>query len=519
MTAHARTTRIVVAFLAAMTLASLQFGPGAAHASSVFTVDSTTPILDWTQLIPAHTPPATQVDSMAFDPAIGEVVAFGGCCPGAGGISDTWVFDGMDWTELTPAHSPPARYLSSMAFDPAIGEILLFGGATLASGQPLSDTWVFDGTDWTELTSAHSPSARAGTSMAFDTATGQLVLFGGAGPSVAMLSDTWAFDGTDWTELTPVHSPSPRYAASMDFDPASGDLVLFGGEYPLLSDTWAFDGTDWTELTLAHSPEPRYGSSMTFDSATGEMILFGGCCSSGGQVFSDTWVIDGADWTQLSPVHSPPNAGSMAFEPSTGLVVLFLTFWDDTGTPFPETWVFGPGPAIASVSPVGVGQGATVGAIVTGSNFQPGVAVSVSGSGVTLASTTFISATKLKAQITVAGDAAVGPRDVTVTETTGTATCSGCLVVDAGPLPTSSSPNAGTRGTTERVAIVGSGFQPGAQVRLGRGVTVNSTRFLSPSLLKASITIDPEAAAGPRTVGVVDPDGGQGSCAACFAVT
>jgi uncharacterized delta-60 repeat protein len=177
------------------------------------------------------------------------------------------------------------------------------------------------------------------------------------------------------------------------------------------------------------------------------------------------------------------------------------------------------GPAISSVNPASVGQGASVSVTIQGTNFLSGAAVSLSGSGVTVSSTTYGSPTKLKAQITVAPDAAVGPRDVTVTDAGGSATCPGCLVIDPGPKPTSASPNTGARGTTERVAIFGSGFQPGTQVRLGKGVTVYATRFLSSSELKANITIAPGAATGPRTVGVVNPDGGVGNCGACFTVT
>jgi uncharacterized delta-60 repeat protein len=179
----------------------------------------------------------------------------------------------------------------------------------------------------------------------------------------------------------------------------------------------------------------------------------------------------------------------------------------------------GAGPVMTSMTPTAVGQGATVIVSITGANFEPGAAVSVSGSGVTVVSTTFVNATGLKAQITVVPDAAVGPRDVTVTDAGGSVTCAGCLLVDPAPQPTSTSPDTGAQGTTERVAIFGSDFQPGAQVRIGKGITVTAARFLSSGELKASITIAAGASAGSRTVGVVNPDGGKGDCIACFGVT
>ena len=40
----------------------------------------------------------------------GKVVLFGGSPSGQGDVvGDTWVWDGTQWTEEHPAHSPPAR--------------------------------------------------------------------------------------------------------------------------------------------------------------------------------------------------------------------------------------------------------------------------------------------------------------------------------------------------------------------------------------------------------------------------
>ena len=63
--------------------------------------------------------------------------------------------------------------------------------------------------------------------MAFDPATGQLILFGGF--DGAYQNDTWSWDGTTWTQLFPATSPPGRYDATMAFDQATGQLILFGG--------------------------------------------------------------------------------------------------------------------------------------------------------------------------------------------------------------------------------------------------------------------------------------------------
>lgn len=55
--------------------------------------------------------------------------------------------------------------------------MVLYGG--LSATGALSTTWALTGTTWTKLTTA-SPAARTIATMAFDTASGQMILVGGA---------------------------------------------------------------------------------------------------------------------------------------------------------------------------------------------------------------------------------------------------------------------------------------------------------------------------------------------------
>jgi hypothetical protein len=50
------------------------------------------------------------------------------------------------WTQLSPAASPSARSAASAAYDPATGQTILFGGA--AGATPENDTWNWTGTTW-----------------------------------------------------------------------------------------------------------------------------------------------------------------------------------------------------------------------------------------------------------------------------------------------------------------------------------------------------------------------------------
>src|ERR1700691_4502444 len=70
---------------------------------------------------------------------------------------------------------PPGRAWPSLAYDPATQDTVLFGG-TNWNNKTFSDTWTFSGTAWTQQHPTTSPSARRGAAMAYDSATGQLLL-------------------------------------------------------------------------------------------------------------------------------------------------------------------------------------------------------------------------------------------------------------------------------------------------------------------------------------------------------
>jgi hypothetical protein len=134
-----------------------------------------------------------------------------------------------------------------MAFDAMHGQVVLFGGFGGQNQAFLNDTWLWNGTNWTQANPANSPSPRYSSAMDYDAAQGQVVLFGGYNAYTgAVLGDTWAWNGTRWTQLIPAASPSARYNSAMAYDPAQGQLVLFGGldafasGYPFYNDTWVW---------------------------------------------------------------------------------------------------------------------------------------------------------------------------------------------------------------------------------------------------------------------------------------
>src|SRR5207248_2070290 len=143
------------------------------------------------------------------------------------------------------------RITAGMAYDAIRKQVVLFGG-TVANTEYFNDTWTWDGSNWTEQTPTNSPPGRAYTSMAYDPTSLSVVLFGGCSTcfGIPTDSDTWSWNGQDWTELQPTNIPTGRGSHAMVDGNASSPVLMFGGMRqgnqvydsgtPYLNDLWAF---------------------------------------------------------------------------------------------------------------------------------------------------------------------------------------------------------------------------------------------------------------------------------------
>jgi hypothetical protein len=257
---------------------------------------------NWTQMADSG-PAARYQHSMAFDSQRNQTVLFGGAVAagrarGPGVQDDTWAWDGENWTQLADS-GPPGRYLHGLAYDSARGVTVLFGGYGASS--LLADTWEWDGTSWTQKAIA-GPSARASVPLAFDSTRGRTVLFGGSGDwdggeNGTALGDTWEWDGNAWAEIANFGAPASMFA-TLAF---KGDSVaLLDGvdtvkllvATTILAKTWSWDGQHWT-IRQHFSPSPRWQHAMSYDSKRNCLVLFGGLAISNGlergAELGDTW--------------------------------------------------------------------------------------------------------------------------------------------------------------------------------------------------------------------------------------
>ncbi len=163
--------------------------------------------------------------------------------------------------------------------------------------------------------------------------------------------------------------------------------------------------------------------------------------------------------------------------------------------------------AISSLTPNSGQQGQTVNVAIIGTNtnFAQGTTAADFGSGTSISSLTVTSATSASAVVIV--DPAAVPGFRTVTLSTGGQVASianGFTVIAGTPVLISSAPNSGTQGqTVASIAIVGqfTHFVNGTTTAVfGSGIVVNSLTVVDATHAIASVTVDPLANVGARSL-------------------
>jgi len=248
---------------------------------------------------------------LAYDPNLMQVILFGGQTYFSANNASTYAFNGINWY-LVSNGGPVGRTRHAMATDIGRSKVLLFGGGIYSDGSQFpetstNDTWEWDGTVWTQvaLTGA-SPSPRTGAALTYDISRNLILLFGGnpvassvgaAGPT---LQDTWHWDGTSWEFQPALTSPSPRWT-SMAYDIAGSQIVLFGGNQQTgpstyfsyngggggagsLNDTYLSinDATSPDTMILSAPPSLTNSTSATFTFTSNEPNSTFKCALDGG---------------------------------------------------------------------------------------------------------------------------------------------------------------------------------------------------------------------------------------------
>lgn len=187
-------------------------------------------------------------------------------------------------------------------------------------------------------------------------------------------------------------------------------------------------------------------------------------------------------------------------------------------------------PTFTGVTGGGVGdddelsQGSTYDVVFTGTEFLPDAVFTMSGSGITVSSSTYVSDTEYDVTLVVAGDATIGGTDgtVTITNTDGGTADFGAFAV-IGPAPTIDEVSPSTIGQAEQVdmTITGTGFVTGATVSFsGSGVgSYTDIVVVSDTEITLGVQADIDAPLGAGDVTVTNPDTGTVTDPGSFTVT
>lgn len=217
----------------------------------------------------------------------------------------------QSWVKMNPTTSPSMRRTGGMSYDTtgATPRILIQGGLTQTPGTILSDTWTYNGTTWAVVGTAGGPARWGHSIVRIPSTPSRLLTFGGRSPTISgFANDTWQWNGSVWTLVSTPTAPSARFRYGMTYDTIRNVVVLFGGETStaVVNDTWEFNGVTWAQVATTNSPPPREDMVLVFDPDLKRTVLFGGYDSATDTLYGDTWELVDGDWAQVTTASSPP---------------------------------------------------------------------------------------------------------------------------------------------------------------------------------------------------------------------
>jgi hypothetical protein len=185
-----------------------------------------------------------------------------------------------------------------MVYDVANDRFVLHGGWNPAGGAVFGDTWAWSPVtgNWTNLNpGVSSPTGqtfwpRTYHGVVYNTTTGRVTIFGGAGSPSGALNDLWELQNNTWVDVTPAGAkPPPRAWTGITYESANARIVLYGGWSGTFSyiDTWAWNGSSWTQLP--NGPTARDSHAMVWDPGRGRSVVFGGFSADVRELVGNTW--------------------------------------------------------------------------------------------------------------------------------------------------------------------------------------------------------------------------------------
>jgi len=198
-------------------------------------------------------------------------------------VSDTWIWDGSNWSQQSPAHSPPARNNPAMACS-ATGQTVMFGGY---SNQALSDTWV-----WAQFLSVSPLTLSFGYNGSFITS-----------PQLATVNFTGTPPAPSWT----VSPDQSNITVSPTLGTGSGTFNVMASAGPSGTVTVAGVGVIQVNVTSVSIAPPFGNFDTPVDNTTGVT----------GAIPVTGWALDNIEVTHVDIFREPVTG-----EPSGNLIFI-----------------------------------------------------------------------------------------------------------------------------------------------------------------------------------------------------
>lgn len=291
----------------------------------------------WEKVEPEKVPSCVNLASMVYQDHNQNVLLVGGACANASASSKAWEWDGANWTEVTTKGSIGGVYGHAMAYDTARGYTIVFGGID-ALGER-NATFVYKNGLWLFLPQNYTPGPRERFVFVSDPQQGVIWLFSGQTGS----ADLWKYQYGRWTRVTAEGAPASCSFAQGTWDSDRNRLVVYCGD---TSDIHEFDGTKWTSATtVSDRPPERRLNSFVYDPTLRKTVLYGGYEFFARNYSRETWTWDGTRWSEIDGKHPGYRAMAATFyDPNQRKVILYGGIGrkskEGSLTRFADTWAF-----------------------------------------------------------------------------------------------------------------------------------------------------------------------------------
>jgi hypothetical protein len=255
---------------------------------------------------PPNQPPAIGYGTAAYNPQLHMVMMAGGEPYDAPDNDGTWGWNGSTWLELDDDTTGPPIGGGTMAWDPALEEMVMVTGASPTDDS--AETWVWTTNHWVHRVATSSFRVDEYL-LGYDLSRRALLAFSSCellqnGASAETGTSVWSWSGSVWQLLASTVNAPAATLFGLSEDATSQRLLLFGQNTdasqvngslePAL--TWRLQGREWTQLNGNSAPDVLEG--FLIDTANG-LRLVGSTPFAGSSTPFHIWAWAGAGWKRL----------------------------------------------------------------------------------------------------------------------------------------------------------------------------------------------------------------------------